>query len=65
MNIIKSTIQQFPDRGPSTWAWSVTIDGGFCGIGYATTYADAAKLAARYVKRAEKYVSSLVNHVDK
>ena len=43
----------------------MTIDGGFCGIGYATTYADAAKFAARYVKIAEKYVSSLVNSIDK
>ena len=65
MNIIKSTIQQFPERDSSTWAWSVSIGDGFCGMGYATNYKDAAKLAARYVKKAEKYVSSLVNHVDK
>lgn len=65
MNIIKSTVQQFPERGPSTWSWSVTIDGGFCGIGFATNYDEASKLASIHVKKAEKYVSSLKNSVDK
>ena len=65
MNIIKSTIQQFPERDQSTWAWSVTIGDGFCGVGFATNYRDASKLAARYVKKAEKYITSLQNSIDK
>jgi len=58
--VIKVSIQQWPERGPNTWAYSVSIDKAVHKIGAAHSYDAAAKLAKSGVRSAKKYLMSLV-----
>ena len=51
---IKVTITQVNGE----WAYSVCIDDAFHKIGYGVEYADTAKMAAKGVKSAEKFIKA-------
>lgn len=58
-SIVRVAIQQWPERGPEMWSYSVNI--GSCGhrIGWSDSYEGAARLAKSGVKSALKCLKSI------